>query len=78
MHYDGSFIYGDKKIGYLMQDEIKNSLFHGQEMITRFIDFFNEDGTPIGSCPCYGIADEMTTITSEKALNWYKEMISGK
>ena len=76
--YDGHFSYQGQEIFYRMQNEIKISHSRGRDMITRFIDFFNEAGNHLGPWPAYDTADEMTTITPAKALRWYEEMISNK
>ena len=76
MNFDGKFTFNGDTIFYKMQEEIKTSKSRGRDMMTRFIDYYNLQGNCINSFPCYGVADEMTTITPLMVSKWYEKMLS--
>lgn len=75
MEKSGVFEYEGKKISYSITDncsEIKN--YKGVEKMSRYIDFFDENGDTLGTNVIYGEVEALQNITWKDALECYKEM----
>lgn len=75
MEKSGAFECEGKKISYSITDnysEIKN--FNGVEKISRYINFFDENGDNLGTRVIYGEVEALQNINWKDALEYYKEM----
>lgn len=65
----------EKKTSYSITDncsEIKNH--NGIEKMSRYINFFDENGDSLGTNFIYGEIEVLQNITWKEALECYKEM----
>lgn len=75
MEMSGAFECEGKKISYSITDnysEIKNC--NGVEKISRYINFFDENGDNLGTSIIYGEVEALQNINWKDASECYKEI----
>lgn len=78
---DGSFECEDQNISYKISDSGASYSYQkirGENYMSRYINFFASDMTPLGTYSIYGTESEMMNISSMKAYEYYKEYCANK
>lgn len=78
INFDGYFDYHGKIIFFRMRDEIKMTVSHEREMVSRMADLYDEDNKFIDSIMGYDTAEAMKNISPAMVYKWYSDAIADR